>query len=52
MDESTKQLYWSLCEQAAREQDTKKLVELVEQINQLLDQHFKRFEPRTPDPSR
>jgi hypothetical protein len=39
-----------LCEQASKEQDPKKLVKLIEEINQLLDAKKHRLE-NTPPPN-
>lgn len=38
-----------LCEQAAEEQDANKLMALVEEINQLLDEKTKRLQGQEPN---
>jgi hypothetical protein len=38
MQGETKERWRELCEQAAIEQDSKKLIELIAEINQLLDE--------------
>ena len=38
-----KELWKHLCEQAAIEQDTDKLLELIQQINRLLEQKYARL---------
>jgi len=38
MKEETRELWMRLCEQAADEQDPKKLIELVTEINRLLEE--------------
>ncbi len=41
-----------LCEQAANEQDTGKLMELVSEINRLLDLKQQKLKPLGPTPSK
>jgi len=36
MEGATKERWWILCEQAAKEQDSERLMELVKEINDLL----------------
>jgi len=43
MKGETKELWYQLCEQAAGEQDSAKLLELVKQINQLLEEKYQRL---------
>ena len=43
MKGETKELWYQLCEQAAVEQDSAKLFELVKQINCLLEQKHQRI---------
>ena len=43
-----KERWKELCELASVEQDPQKLLELVRQINELLDEKFKRLETSEP----
>lgn len=48
MQGQTKESWRALCEQAAREQDVDKLLELVRQINRLLDEKEERLRASQP----
>lgn len=38
VEDEKKELWWKLCEQAAKEQDPEKLLELAKEINRLLEE--------------
>jgi uncharacterized FlaG/YvyC family protein len=44
------ELWQKLCEQASKEQDPKKLAELVEEINRLLEAKQRRLSGNPPKP--
>ncbi len=46
MDDKTKERWEILCEQAAIEQDSTKLIELVQEINRLLGEKQQRLEKK------
>lgn len=46
MKDETRELWITLCEQAAEEQDSTRLLELVKQINDLLEQKEKRLKEK------
>jgi hypothetical protein len=48
MQGSTKERWWILCEQAATEQDSDKLMKLVKEINDLLDEKQNRLGHAAP----
>jgi hypothetical protein len=48
---SDKERWKQLCEQAANEQDPKKLIALVQEINRLLEAKRKRLSPDSPSNS-
>jgi len=48
MQGEQKELWVELCEQASIEQDPKKLMELVEEINRLLDRKLDRLTGNPP----
>ena len=48
MQGPVKERWQILCEQAATEQDSAKLVELVKEINQLLEEKQKRLNGKRP----
>src|SRR5580704_6154247 len=50
MQGETKERWLRLCEQAAIEQDPKKLLELVKEIDELLAKKQERLDHRPPDP--
>jgi hypothetical protein len=50
MQGKTKEQWMQLCEQAAVEQDTEKLMTLVNEINRMLDEKEKRLD-RQPRPT-
>ena len=43
-----KERWMELCEQAANEQDGKKLMELIAEIDRLLEAKQRRLEPQSP----
>ncbi len=47
-----KEIWMHLCEQAAIEQDADKLMELIKQINQLLEEKELRLKRNLNDPNR
>jgi len=50
MQGEKRELWMDLCERAASEQDPQKLIELVKQINQLLEEKERRLGVSTPMP--
>ncbi|MCU1270241.1 MAG: hypothetical protein JWN74_1535 [Acidobacteriaceae bacterium] len=47
-----KEIWMQLCERAASEQDPDKLMELVKEINQLLEEKERRLKNTSADPNR
>jgi hypothetical protein len=46
MDTTTKERWFQLCELAAKEQDPKKLLSLIEEINRLLEEKEQRLKSK------
>jgi hypothetical protein len=49
--DNTKERWFQLCEQAAVEQDTEKLLELVQEINSILEEKQVRLKVKAVRPS-
>ena len=50
MKDKAKERWMELCEQAANEQDSTKLIALIREINRLLDAKKKRLAADPPEP--
>lgn len=52
MQGEKRERWLELCELAAKEQDSKKLLELIREINQILEEKEERLKTQRQDPSR